>query len=408
MHLVRCLLVLASSPTTDAILFFLPSHVCLGSVSLNSTPSYSTDPAPNHVHPHPHTPTSHYTRHKYTYTLQPSSTTFTTGGSDAPPTKRKVTYAPPPSSYTGFSTSTERTRKTHFAPTHTHPASSVPSRGTVPHWKEGENRAPLASSVGVPKVRKVHRMCTACADANEDPLNTAGLITTSSWRSGKNLAEKILKPGGESKAWKEQAPEKMAGLDPRAHSPLANSVHSFDQDSIECEFNQDPLSTRPSARRDRDRGSGLDHPREHSHCPTTVGNSKKELGRGASSSSSLLGTQVAQLSSDMRQLMEELKVSPPLQSSSPGHCNVEEEGKEGERQPVITRLRRDERRGRVASANKPVTKKPKFGSGKCAVIYKVKKPRWYGDAVLTPCMLIYINCTTAAVFLLHRTCVAGY
>lgn len=277
------------------------------------------------------------------YTSSAENSVATTSRTSSNPSKkRKVAYAPPPSSYAGFCLPGEgKTRKTR---THPRLTSSV-------RWRE-EKGAPH---------RKVHPMATVSKDIEKEPQSAPGLITTSSWRSGKKLAKQLLRTSGQRKTTKMKT---MANQ--RCPSP-GSFVHSLNQTNIEFKSNTDPLSSYQVSSGDRDHGSGRGHTLEETNNSVTMGNCKNGLGGTAPSSASRIDAQAAQLSFDMKKLKEELNM--PLQSpSAGGHGSGDRERTAA----TIRPWREGMRRGSTSAKKAPSSsRKPKFTTGEWMVIYHI-------------------------------------
>lgn len=297
--------------------YFLPFLLHLAPVSLDNSPSQAmcsphcarTTAQP----PTSHSTSSHYTQRNLSYTIEPSTTT--TCRTSTPIKKRNVAFAPPPSSYRG-SPGEGRTQKARFSPSHNCSSSSV--------------------------------YC---------------------WRSDKKLEVPLLRTSERNKTTKNEEEEKMEnqGWSPGDCPPPDRSLHSPNQANIKFESDTDPLSNHCSSGRDRYHIPGPGRSQEDAHNSMRVGRNNSELGGAAPSPASLVDARAAQLSLDMKQLMEELKT--PLQSLSPGHGGGEE-GEGGRRErPAMppTRSWREGTRGRSASASKTSSMKPKFSSGEWIV-----------------------------------------
>lgn len=146
--------------------------------------------------------------------------------------RRKVAPAQPPRVYAGFS-STDVTQGAEYRPHRTRSTSSF--RGTAATGLAGKGSytkdPPSVSGVKVSqhprstytsnnptKVRKVHRL------VSEDGKDTGDIITPSSWRAGKELAERILKA--------QQRAEELLSDSSLDHSSSAASRLSF-RDSLD-------------------------------------------------------------------------------------------------------------------------------------------------------------------------------
>ena len=202
----------------------------------------------------------------------------------------------------------------------------------------------ILSSGGTPKPRKVNHLSTGTGTGS-DPL----IPSTSSWRSGKTLAEKILGGGELDESSREEDGAEKESFDRSC---------SFDRDSHELDGDRGSLYTHQNSSSDVKHSVGLGH----THNPVTNGSRTEVLGGAVSSASSLLDARVAQLSSDMKDLMVELSMSPS--SSSPHLVKEEEEGGERDRQPISSVSWRDGIGGRGVSVGVRASKKTKFTTGK--------------------------------------------
>ena len=127
---------------------------------------------------------------------------------------RKVTLAPPPQAYAGFSSVTERGHVSRSYPNDEKRPSSV---------SVGVNRA---SGVRRPPARSTFSYHSSCLGANarpEESLKCKSDITPSTWRAGKELADRAL--GRERKpplsyAYPSNSTAEFNHLETREHPPL--------------------------------------------------------------------------------------------------------------------------------------------------------------------------------------------
>lgn len=170
-------------------------------------------------------------------------------------------------------------------------------------------------------------------DGGDAVLTGDVIITPSSWRAGKELADRILQG-----KWK---PEEH--LDPLDHSASSSLHDSLDYDSSRSYASRSNSGSLPEKE-----PSHAGAPPASAREPEEGGGLESEL--GGSSHSSILEShpRAAQLSSDMNQLLEELRAS----SREVGPVDVEG-----------AREKREGPRERDASGRN-VVKKPKYNFGK--------------------------------------------
>ena len=114
--------------------------------------------------------------------------------------KRKVTSAPPPRSYSGFSSTHSKSTKSAPSTAHTSlqwkPSVERVGGGVTQQTRRVQTVSKENETVKVrqpgSKVRKVHRMTSSDVPHSES-IKPSGIITTSSWRMGKQLTDKILR-----------------------------------------------------------------------------------------------------------------------------------------------------------------------------------------------------------------------
>ena len=155
--------------------------------------------------------------------------------------KRKVASAPPPRSYAGFSSVHSVTPratsgahntvqwKPNTDKLATTQGRSVPaSKGQSVAMSEGVKKRPSDN-----KVRKVHRM--TAADVGSGP---SGIITTSSWRTGKQLADRILR-GKQSRELSPSPPHSSSTSLTSSYEPSSSSLPQMKPGATQ----EEPLST---------------------------------------------------------------------------------------------------------------------------------------------------------------------
>ena len=280
---------------------------------------------------------------------------------DAPITlatkKRKVATAPPPREYAGFSAS-----GVGHAPYRTRPISSTRYSGSSGTRREGKSdfhKEPAAvtgvkvhqhlrpslqyttDSNNAGRVRKVFRLDTEDGD---DPAFKADLITPSSWRTGKELAERMLKGDQE----KEKGVAKTSSVHSPSYRSYHDSLNSVDHSLSEMTSSVSDSSVSVNGTDTAKIGTSHSQSNESS---VSSDSSRSEASSELSSHNSTLEDhpRAAQLSSDMKKLLVE------LQASSSHEMKTEVTSK-----PV----RKDEQgeRGGRRTLNGPTTKKVKYNS----------------------------------------------
>lgn len=335
-------------------LFFLPTATSRGS---------STQAMPTHTPP----PSHYYSRHKYQADEEEMEGVVVEHeqppGGETSSKKRKVAPVPPPGVYAGFSSTqllTQHQRgglpKSHSAATSSSTkyetsSSFAPRRpgGPAPSSSSAEFRSShvgaKATGGGVAtgggqRVRKVHRFNAGSASTD--------LITPSSWRAGKELAEQILREQRER--------EREACPVPPSHSPTASSSHLSDyQDSLDANSAHSHSTTTLVGRSPGSVGSRTspmveDRPPPGGLSLGGVADSDADLDLYSASGSD--GSRpVPRLPSDMQQLLEELERGEGAEETMPPEARLDARPLGGKA------------KGRGQAAE-PANKKTKYNSGK--------------------------------------------
>ncbi len=166
-------------------------------------------------------------------------------------------------------------------------------------------KSSIYSSYYDPPVRKVHHLSSASSAAG-GVAGTTRVTNTASWRIGRSIAEEVLRKSRERETEKRKEEDVANGRLPSDQSPPTGNSHSS---SVRPEIKISPPSNPPGARASIASGrvteSALDSdrqpPDDQEETQTTL----------SSSSSSTLGARADKLSSDMKQLMNELSTATP-------------------------------------------------------------------------------------------------
>lgn len=258
--------------------------------------------------------------------------------------RRKIAQAPPPSVYAGFS-STDVTLPTQHRPYRKYGETATTS-GLTGKGGYAKDPPPAVSGVKVHQhprskytanTRKVHRLVSAADEAPAD------VITPSSWRVGKELAERILK--AQQRA--EELLSSESSLDHASTSHLSSSTsHLSFRDSLDLTSHASSVSghalSSPGHRMSSDHAVV---PPEAPSKPPALSpghwgdmpndeNSEREGSESPSSpapSSALLESpsRAPQVSSDMNRLLEELRASSQEREESRGPALGVSRGKPG-------------------------------------------------------------------------------
>lgn len=280
--------------------------------------------------------TSHSNSAQPMPTHQPSSySTSRYGQSDPLATKRrKVAPAQPPRVYAGFS-STDVTQGAEYRHHHTR-SKDLPSVSGV---KVHQYSSKYTSS-NPAKVRKVHRL------VSEGGKDTDAIITPSSWRVGRELAERILKA--------QQRAEELLSDSTLDHSSSTSRVSL--RDSLELSSH---ASTPSHSLSDTGLHSGVlpgasEKPAVLSPDHWGAAEDSDEGSEVVSSQDSILEgpPRATQVSSDMDRLLEELRAS-----SREGEAGI---GGEEEHEGLATGFRE---KSAAATAGRSLAAKTKYSYG---------------------------------------------
>lgn len=266
--------------------------------------------------------------------------------------KRKVVAAPPPNVYAGFS-STDVTGSHQYKVPKASSTSSVKYGSTT--YQKGQtyqSSYPKSTSTwgqGSSRVRKVYRFDS---EGGRDGV-TGDIITPSSWRTGKELAEKILR---EQQQRRDE--EQRGGYKPSSehHSPSSSSQLSSYRDSLDADSlsSHSVLSPRSydslSGATSPGGGEATTRPPMGLSPPRNRDTGLAGMDSGSDSFHSSGQPLAPQLSSDMKHLLQELE--------SPSHEHDVTGGGAGER-PLGGKAW-----GRGHAAE-PASKKTKYSYGKC-------------------------------------------
>ena len=216
-----------------------------------------------------------------------------------------MTSAPPPSVYVGFSSgNVKRGQKSGHSKSSSHKDCGGTGDSGV-YWRSDGDRTkthqrshPTSKSNRVR--RKVHSFVTGSGEGNPTDV-----ITPSSWRSGKELAEKILRD-------LEKDREHSSKSNLIRHSPK-NSHRVYHQDSLDSDRFSRSLSDVDGSH------TSLPVAGESQHTSSLLGDkdshddidARSDVGSEVSSHSSVLDShpRALQLSSDMDKLLEELRAT---------------------------------------------------------------------------------------------------
>lgn len=285
--------------------------------------------------------------------------------------KRKIAPVPPPNVYAGFSSS-DVTQTHHYRPPRTHSTSSIKYGVTAAERLSQKGRSdndpssmtgfkysrPTSKYAGAgnpSRVRKVHHFDSS----NGKDALTGDIITTSSWRAGKELVERMLKS---------QDKEEEQVHKPLKPSPSSSSHLSY-RDSLDCDSHSSLLSRSYGSLSDAASHASLS---DNEALRPSVDASDRVAAAGhgvdSDSSSEMVSShdsileshpRAAQLSSDMTRLLVELQAtSRDTKSGASGLAGGP--GKEwgggggGKGRKVA-----------ASSAAQPDAKKPKYNFGEC-------------------------------------------
>lgn len=199
--------------------------------------------------------------------------------------RRKVVVAPPPPSYSGFSSSDVRTRAQNKPPSSSHASHRVQWRANLERVGVGKSDTAGGPEGIGGRARKIRRI-TATADAgsvrptqHSGPPRPSrpGLITPSSWRAGKELADRILKQSDSTVPPSHRAPPSRDSESlSREHSEVSSTSTTVSQGG-EGDVREERGSSQPGVRRMRPVGGGEGEGRVQGALPTTAARLLEEL-----------------------------------------------------------------------------------------------------------------------------------